>query len=39
MREWYNDEDRVLNWSMNHKPDPNEELWLFDLDETMVGYN
>ena len=39
MREWYNDEDKVLNWSMNHKPDPNEELWLFDLDETMVGYN
>jgi len=39
MREWYNDEDKVIDWSMNHKPDPNEELWLFDLDETMVGYN
>ena len=39
MREWYKDEDKVLDWNMNHKPDPNEVLWLFDLDETMVGYN
>lgn len=39
MREWYCNEDKVIDWSMNHKPDPNEELWLFDLDETMVGYN
>mmetsp|Transcript_36869 Transcript_36869/g.77337 ORF Transcript_36869/g.77337 Transcript_36869/m.77337 type:complete len:292 (+) Transcript_36869:73-948(+) len=42
IREWYGDEDdEQLNvgWSMDHAPDRDEELWLFDLDETMVKYN
>ncbi len=43
MREWYknNDENNLqqLDWTMNHTPDLYNELWLFDLDETMVEYN
>lgn len=43
MKEWYknNDDKRrpILDWTMNHTPDHNSELWLFDLDETMVDYN
>lgn len=46
MREWYKAGDRdsddqlqLICWSMDYVPDPNRELWLFDLDETMVEYN
>jgi predicted RNA methylase len=44
MREWYehgvDDERRqLMGWSMNHAPDHDDELWLFDLDETTVDYN
>ena len=43
MREWFDEncdgEGRILDWTMNHNPDPDEQLWLFDLDETMVEYN
>ena len=45
MREWYeqhdvNDERRQLvGWTMDHAPNRDDELWLFDLDETTVNYN
>ncbi|KAL7547582.1 hypothetical protein ACHAWF_012284 [Thalassiosira exigua] len=42
MKEWYDADDthqRLADWTMNHSPYRDEELWLFDLDETMVEYN
>jgi predicted nicotinamide N-methyase len=44
MKEWYKNNDnymlpRHLDWTMDHVPDHNNELWLFDLDETTVEYN
>ncbi|KAL9185250.1 hypothetical protein ACHAXT_003027 [Thalassiosira profunda] len=44
MIEWYESngdlQQHQLCWSMNHEPDPDKELWLFDLDETTtVDYN
>lgn len=38
MNEWYGSE-RALGWTMDHEPRRDEELWLFDLDETTVDYN
>ncbi|EJK52260.1 hypothetical protein THAOC_28491 [Thalassiosira oceanica] len=32
-------ERKNLEWSSNHSPDKDEELWLFDLDEIHVRYN
>ena len=44
MREWYehgvdDKRQKLMGWSMNHAPDHDDELWLFDLDETTVDYN
>mmetsp|Transcript_23039 Transcript_23039/g.49878 ORF Transcript_23039/g.49878 Transcript_23039/m.49878 type:complete len:281 (+) Transcript_23039:68-910(+) len=41
MREGYENDEReqLLDWTMDHAPDRDNELWLFDLDETMVEYN
>ena len=32
-------ERKILEWSSNHSPDKDAELWLFDLDEIHVRYN
>ena len=43
MREWYKENNnkqlRHLDWTLDHAPDLNDELVLFDLDETSVEYN
>ena len=43
MQDYYNSvaasERKILEWSSNHSPDKDEELWLFDLDEIHVRYN
>ena len=43
VKEWYKNNDnmlpRQLDWKMDHVPDHNNELCLFDLDETTVEYN
>ena len=45
MREWYENhgeqeqQQLLVGWTMDHAPDQDSELWLFDLDETMVEYN
>ena len=45
MREWYKqhnvDDERqqLVGWTMDHTPNRDDELWLFDLDETTVDYN
>jgi hypothetical protein len=45
MREWYENDDedrdrrRHVGWTMDHNPNRDDELWLFDLDETTVDYN
>ena len=42
MKEWnkVNDNERLLiEWTLDHNPPHDAELWLFDLDETAVIYN
>jgi hypothetical protein len=46
MREWYDEHDggdderrQLVGWTMDHAPNREDELWLFDLDETTVDYN
>jgi len=44
VREWYEKEEdgerqREVGWTLDHEPNHEEELWLFDLDETGVTYN
>ena len=45
MREWYEndgeyyDQRRYVGWTMDHNPNHDDELCLFDLDETTVDYN
>jgi len=42
MKEWnkVNDNERLLiEWTLDHNPPHDAELWLFDLDETTVIYN
>lgn len=41
INEWYehNERRQFLSWTTDHAPDHDNELWLFDLDETTVNYN
>jgi SAM-dependent methyltransferase len=41
MKEWnVDDNERLLaEWTLDHNPPHDAELWLFDLDETSVSYN
>ncbi|KAL7530650.1 hypothetical protein ACHAXR_003610 [Thalassiosira sp. AJA248-18] len=41
MNDWCGGHERrqLVGWTMDHAPDHDKELWLFDLDETMVEYN
>lgn len=44
MSEWYKNDNngqhqQLVGWTMDHTPNHDKELLLFDLDETMVEYN